>query len=410
MQEVGCFMNMRIHQLIGFDERNLFSIFSYKFFDFWGKEKKKTSTRYEKDKHCDDIMEDVHHMIKEIKEIPMAIHSTATEVEKCLMMLPKQQLKKIKHIVIAGCGTAYHAGLTAKTVIEKFTQIPVTNEIASELTCCNPLVGQNALVILVSQSGETADTISALDIAKKKGALTVAVVNNAISPLALGADFKIITHAKKECAIASTKAYNSQLIALYSFALYFAKILKSLPTDKIDALKEMILDLPATAREVIEEGIERIDDKIISLFKDEKTIMFLGRGIDYATAREASLKLKEVTYIHCESYPAGELKHGSLALIEKDYLVVAYLTDSSLKEKMINALNGVKARGAKVFAITNQTLPKNAYDYIYEVPKLGILSPITSIIPMQIISYLTSVVKGINPDKPRNLTKAVTVV
>jgi len=391
------------------DELALIKKGEVNFFDTRGREKKKNSIVYEKEENSDELGNNAHHMLKEIKEIPSAIHETVIGVKKCFFNLEKNKLKKIKKIVLVGCGTAYHAGLSAKTVLEKFTKIPSYVEVASEFRYSNPLIGKETLVVLISQSGETADTLAALELAKKKRALTLAVVNNTTSAIALGADSRIITRAKKEIAVASTKAYNSQLVALYSFALYLADIKQTMPQDQINALKEMLLNLPKAAREVIESGLDKINSDIIKIFKDEKAIMFLGRGIDYATASEASLKLKEITYIHCSAYPAGELKHGTIALIENNYLVVAYLTDSTLKDKTLNALYEVKARGAKVFAITNQDLPKDAYDYIYEVPRLGILSPIASIIPMQIISYLTAVAKEIDPDKPRNLAKSVTV-
>ncbi|MCL2234603.1 MAG: glutamine--fructose-6-phosphate transaminase (isomerizing) [Firmicutes bacterium] len=391
------------------DEMVLLRSDEVSFFDMNGREKEKDPMEYISNESADGFAGNPHYMLKEIKEIPQAIHETAKSVENCFLKLPKWKLNKLKKIIIVGCGTAYHAGLSAKTILETHTGIPVANEIASEFRYSNPIIDKNTLVILVSQSGETADTIAALDIAKKKKALTLAVVNNATSALAMEADCKITTRAGKEIAVASTKAYNSQLVALYSFALYLSVVLRKINSQKARELKSKIMETTSISRQVIEMGLDKIDKTIIDIFKNEKAVMFLGRGVDYATAAEASLKLKEISYIHCESYPAGELKHGTIALIEEGYLVVAYLTDSLLKDKTLNALYEVKARGAKVFAITNQELPKDAYDYIYHVPSIGIFSPITSIIPMQIISYFTAIAKDYDPDKPRNLAKSVTV-
>ncbi len=355
------------------------------------------------------------YMLKEIYEQPNAIRETIgsrlPDNEPCNfddLKFTKEFLSKINKIYIVACGTAMHAGLSGKIAIEKLCKIPVTVDIASEFRYRNPIIDENTLCIYISQSGETADTIAALKLAKSKGATTLAVSNVIGSSITREADYCIYTHAGPEIAVASTKAYTSQVVLLDILAIYFAEILESASIFELKELKKEMLSLPAKIENALKSA-NRIKEFAKNIYQ-EKDVFFLGRGIDYNTALEGSLKLKEISYIHSEAYAAGELKHGPIALIENSITVISIITDKALVEKTISNIQEVITRGAKTLVITNQELPSNNIDTIITVPDTNVLfSPILAIVPLQLLSYYISKEKGLDVDKPRNLAKSVTV-
>ena len=355
------------------------------------------------------------YMLKEIFEQPNAIRETIgsrlPENEPCNfedLNFSKDFLSNINKMYIVACGTAMHAGLSGKIAIEQLCNIPVTVDIASEFRYRNPIIDKNTLCIFISQSGETADTIAALKLAKSKGSTTLAITNVIGSSITREADYSIYTHAGPEIAVASTKAYTSQVVLLNILALYFAEILESSSKSEIDNIKKEILCLPSKIEETLKcsNTIKTFAKKIYP----EKDVFFLGRGNDYNTALEGSLKLKEISYIHSEAYAAGELKHGPIALIENGITVISILTDEYLVEKTISNIQEVITRGAHTLAVTNQGLPSNNIDTVITISNTHVLlSPIVSIIPLQLLAYYISKEKGLDVDKPRNLAKSVTV-
>lgn len=355
------------------------------------------------------------YMLKEINEQPTAIRETIGSRfrlgEKCSFSdidISEQYLKTINKIFIVACGTAMHAGLIGKTVIEKLCRIPVEVDIASEFRYRNPIIDEKTLCIYISQSGETADTLAALRLAKSKGAKTLAISNVIGSTITREADYTIYTHAGPEIAVASTKAYTSQVVLITILGIYFAEILKSYPEKELENLKNEILDLPSKIETVLEKS-EKIKDFANKVYT-QKDMFFLGRGNDYNVALEGSLKLKEISYIHSEAYAAGELKHGPIALIENGVTVIGVITNKNLVEKTISNIQEVITRGAKTLIITNQILPNVNFDYVIDIPETSeLISPILSVIPLQLLSYYISKNKGLDVDKPRNLAKSVTV-
>jgi len=355
------------------------------------------------------------YMLKEIFEQPNSIRETIgsrlPENEPCNfddLNFSKDFLSKINKIYIVACGTAMHAGLTGKIAIEQLCNIPVTVDIASEFRYRNPIIDKNTLCIYISQSGETADTIAALKLAKSKGATTLAISNVIGSSITREADYCIYTHAGPEIAVASTKAYSSQVMLLNILAIYLAEVLESTDKSKLNNIKKEIMTLPSKIETTLKcsDEIKNFAKKIYQ----EKDAFFLGRGIDYNTALEGSLKLKEISYIHSEAYAAGELKHGPIALIENGITVVSILTDENLVEKSISNIQEVITRGAHTLVVTNKTLPINNIDTVINIPDTHILlSPIVSIVPLQLLAYHISKEKGLDVDKPRNLAKSVTV-
>ena len=355
------------------------------------------------------------YMLKEIYEQPNAIRETIGSRfrlgEKCDfddLNFSKEFLSSINKIYIVACGTAMHAGLTGKTIIEKLCKIPVTVDIASEFRYRDPIIDKNTLCIFISQSGETADTIAALKLSKEKGATTLAISNVIGSSITREANYTIYTHAGPEIAVASTKAYSSQVVLLAILAIYFAEVLDSTSNEVLENLKSEILDLPVKISNILDntEEIKAFAKKVYT----EKDMFFLGRGTDYNVALEGSLKLKEISYIHSEAYAAGELKHGPIALIENNVTVIGIITDSTLVEKSLSNIQEVITRGAKTLIITNQIIPSVHFNYVINIPHTSaLLSPILSVIPLQLLSYYISKNKGLDVDKPRNLAKSVTV-
>lgn len=353
-------------------------------------------------------------MLKEIYEQPTAIRETIgakfNETTKCEfdeLDFTKKYLSSLNKIYIVACGTAMHAGLAGKNVIEKLCKIPTEVDIASEFRYRDPLVDERTLCVFISQSGETADTIAALKLCKEKGAKTLAISNVIGSSITREADYSIYTHAGPEIAVASTKAYTSQVILITLLAIYFAEILE-IDNQKINTLKRDIMELPKKIEETLKlsESIKDFSKKVYQ----ERDIFFLGRGIDETVAKEGSLKLKEISYIHSESYPAGELKHGPIALIENDVTVISIMTDKNLVEKTVSNIQEVVTRGAKTLVITNQDVDENMFDMTIKIPETNpFISPILSIIPLQLFAYYISKEKGLDVDKPRNLAKSVTV-
>ena len=355
------------------------------------------------------------YMLKEIYEQPVAIRETIGSRLKTGEIsvfndldISKNYLKSINKIYIVACGTAMHAGLIGKTVIEKLCRIPVEVDIASEFRYRDPLVDEKTLCIYISQSGETADTIAALRLAKSKKAKTLAISNVIGSSITRESDYTVYTHAGPEIAVASTKAYTSQVVLITILGIYFAELLESCEKNFLESLKLEILNLPSKVESILENAnkIKEFANKVYT----QKDMFFLGRGNDYNVALEGSLKLKEISYIHSEAYAAGELKHGPIALIENGVTVIGIVTDKHLVEKSISNIQEVITRGARTLIITNQSLPNISLDCVINIPVTNeLLSPVLSVVPLQLLSYYISKSKGLDVDKPRNLAKSVTV-
>ncbi len=357
-------------------------------------------------------------MIKEINEQPTAVRETiGSRIEngKCIfpeLDFSKEYLSSLNLIYIVACGTAMHAGLAVKNTIEKLCKIPVIVDIASEFRYRNPIVNEKTLCIFVSQSGETADTLAALKLSKENHAKTLAITNVIGSSISREADFAIYTHAGPEIAVASTKAYTSQITLLTLLTLYLAETLQTISQNEIREIVDELLSLPSKIENVL-KNIDPISIIAKNMFK-EKDVFYIGRGVDYVTSQEASLKLKEISYIHSESYAAGELKHGTIALIEKGINVIGIITDSNLVKKTVSNIEELTTRGAITTVIVNEAtekqIDKTIFDNVIVVPEtISYLSPIVSIVPLQMLAYFVSKEKGLDVDKPRNLAKSVTV-
>ena len=359
-----------------------------------------------------------HFMIKEIHEQPKAVKDTMTSrvlpdsagIKLDDIKLTKEELQNFNKIFMVACGTAYHACMVGKYVIEKLARIPVEVEIASEFRYRDPIVDEKTLTIIVSQSGETLDTLAALKEARRKGSRILSIVNVVGSSIARESHDVLYTWAGPEIAVASTKAYTTQLIAIYIIALYMAKLKGTLKDEEIESIKDEMRRLPGLVEETLK--YKSAIQKFATHNSNARDIFYLGRGIDYAVALEGSLKLKEISYIHSEAYAAGELKHGTIALIEKGTIVLAVLTQDELYEKMVSNVKEVKARRAFVFALAKEgsTEVEKVADYTLYIPKVSdILAPVVAVMPLQLLAYYMAVEKGCDVDKPRNLAKSVTV-
>lgn len=360
-----------------------------------------------------------HFMIKEINEQPTAIRTTIMPrikdglpcLEECGITLEK--LKDFTNITIVACGTAMHAGMVGKYVIEDLARVPVNVDIASEFRYRNPIVGKGDLVIIISQSGETADSLAAMRLAKQKGATTLAIVNAKGSSIAREADMLIYTLAGPEIAVASTKAYITQLSVMYLFAFELALAKETVSVAECKRLVSSLMKMPEAVQYVIdncEEKCKYIATKLVTA----DSLLYIGRGLDYALSMEGSLKLKEVSYIHSESYAAGELKHGTISLIDEDMPVISVATQTDVIPKTISNIVEVKSRGAKIILVCTDAcareLKDGVADYVVEIPHTEeLLMPITAVVPLQLLAYYTSINRGNDPDKPRNLAKSVTV-
>ena len=357
-----------------------------------------------------------HFMMKEMYEQPKAVRETfekhleGDEIIIEELNMTDDEIKNLKKIHIVACGTAYHAGMAAKYVIEEMARISVELDMASEFRYRNPIIEPGALVIVISQSGETADTLQALRDSKEKGAKVLGIVNVVGSAIAREADSVMYTWAGPEIAVASTKAYSAQLIALYLLAMKFAHVRGTVSEEEYKSLLIDLRRLPEQIELLLgsKEKIQRFANRYIVA----KSIFFIGRGLDYSLSMEGSLKLKEISYLHSEAYAAGELKHGPISLIENGTLVMAALTQDNLYKKTVSNIVEVRARGAFVLALTNNThtdIEDNA-DYVIYIPTTShYFTNSLAIIPLQLFAYYIAVGKGCDVDKPRNLAKSVTV-
>lgn len=356
-------------------------------------------------------------MLKEINEQPEGVKNT---LERRIdengnivldgIHLTKEDLDNINRIYIVACGTAYHAGLLGKNALEKYLKVPVITDIASEFRYSDNFVDEHSLVILVSQSGETADTLAVLRDSKAKGAKILAITNVVGSSISREADEVFYTWAGPEIAVASTKAYTTQITSLYMIALNFALEKGTITREEYLETIEKMKELPEKIQSVLDnqDKIKETAERIVS----KEHVFFLGRGVDYSLAMEGSLKLKEVSYIHSEAFAAGELKHGTIALIEEGTPVISIATQENLFEKMVSNMQEVKARGAFVASIAqehNRSVEKVSDEVIYIPNCDDMLVPIVAVVPMQLLAYYVSTMKGLDVDKPRNLAKSVTV-
>ncbi len=358
-----------------------------------------------------------HFMMKEMCEEPKVVRDTISprikdgRIVLDNISITAEDLAGIEKIYIVACGTAYHAGVVGKYAIEKLARIPVEIDLASEFRYRDPLISEKNLVIIISQSGETLDTLVALKESKKRGAKILSVVNVVGSSIARESNSVLYTWAGPEIAVASTKAYNTQLSALYLIALDFASKRGTIDDDTYMKIVEELRTLPEKLDKILSDK-EDIQ-KFAAQHYNAKSVFFIGRGLDYALSMEGSLKLKEISYIHSEAYAGGELKHGTIALIEQGTLVVCPMTQGVMLDKMISNIKEVKARGAVVMAITqecNAEAVRKVADTVISIPDVdSIVAPIAAVTPMQLFAYYVAVLKGCDVDKPRNLAKSVTV-
>lgn len=359
-----------------------------------------------------------HFMLKEIHEQPKAVRDTIsprinkenTQVVLEELKWNKEYVENFNKIYIVACGTAYHAGLVGKFYIEKLARIPVEIDIASEFRYRNPIIDKHTLAIVISQSGETSDTLAALKEAKRLGAKTLAITNVVGSSIAREADKVIYTWAGPEIAVASTKAYTTQLVTMFLFAMYISSLKGTITTERIHELLTQLRLLPDEINRTLED-VEAIKTFAKNYgFKND--VFYIGRSLDYNVALEGSLKLKEISYIHAEAYAAGELKHGTLALIEAGVPVIALATQKSVYEKTLSNIKEVKARDAVIIGIASEDdneLEKYV-DHVIKVPNTDeLLIPLLTVVPLQLLAYYAAITRGCDVDKPRNLAKSVTV-
>ena len=357
-----------------------------------------------------------HFMLKEIHEQPTAVNTTIAprivngmpDLSEC--GLTPEKLKAYHKLFIVACGTAMHAGMVGKYVIEKLARTEVTVDIASEFRYRDPIIGKDDLMVVVSQSGETADTKAALQLAHERGAEVLSIVNVKGSSIARESDMVLYTHAGPEISVASTKAFSVQMSVMYLIAFEMAYAKGCIDEAECKRLTEELKNIPEVLEKTMqaESKCKYIASKLITA----SSLLYIGRGLDYALSMEGSLKLKEISYIHSESYAAGELKHGTISLITDGMPVIAVATQSHLLEKTVSNIVEVKSRGAMTITVCKEgeQFAEGVNDYIVEVPELEyVLMPMVTVIPLQMIAYYTSVLKGLNVDKPRNLAKSVTV-
>ena len=356
-------------------------------------------------------------MIKEILEQPAALAATVSPrvgadggIVLDGIRLTAAQLRKIRRIAILACGSAYHAGVVGKYVLEKLTRIPVDVDVASEFRYRDPIVDANTLAIVISQSGETADTLAAMREAKRRGARVLSIVNVVGSSIAAESDDVLYTWAGPEISVATTKAYSTQLVMLYLLAFYIAHKLGHIDDRDQRRLLSALIRLPDLVAGILRQAPQL--QQLAQRYAYLEHAYFIGRNLDYAVALEASLKLKEISYIHSEAYPAGELKHGTISLIEEGTFVVALACSDKLTEKTMSNIKEVKARGAEVLVVTTddnrEVLPEA--DHVIYIPKTNdLLMPSLEVVPMQLLGYYIALARHCDIDKPRNLAKSVTV-
>lgn len=386
------------------------------FFDVDGQELAKEPKHIDWDENAAEKGGYAHFMLKEMFEQPKTVRDTLSprieggriNIEE--LGLSDEDIKKIERIHIVACGSAEHTGVTAKYIFEGMARIPVNVDLASEFRYRNPILGERDLVIVISQSGETADSLAALREAKNRGIMTLAIVNVVGSSIAREADKVMYTWAGPEIAVATTKAYSAQLIAEYLLAIKFARVRDQIGDAQVSAYIEDLKRLPDQIDLLLnhQNQIQKFANRYVAA----KSVFFIGRGIDYAISLEGSLKLKEISYIHSEAYAAGELKHGTISLIEEGTLVAGVATQEDLFKKTLSNMVEVRSRGAFVLAVTNEgnTEIERAADYVIYIPRTNpYFTNSLAIIPLQLFAYYVSVGKGLDVDKPRNLAKSVTV-
>lgn len=404
------------YYLLEHDEIAVLSPKYTKIVDLHGDEIKKTLKTADWDIEAAEKCGYEHFMMKEIFEQPTAVKTTITPRIKNNMPyldecgISDNMLKDIQQITVVACGTAMHAGMVGKYVIESIARVPVAVDIASEFRYRNPIIDSKDLVVIISQSGETADSIAALRLAKSLGAKTLGIVNAKGSTIARESDMLIYTHAGPEIAVASTKAYMVQLSVLYLLAFRLAFVKGAISADKCADYTTKLMQIPSEIEKVLETKslCQYVSTKLIAA----DSLLYIGRGLDYALSMEGSLKLKEISYIHSESYGAGELKHGTISLISNGMPVIAVVTQSNITEKTISNIEEVKSRGAMVITVCRESLMLNncKSDHIIRIPDIDdLLIPMTAVVPLQLIAYYTAVLRGNDVDKPRNLAKSVTV-
>ena len=386
------------------------------FFNSDGESIEKTSKRIDWDINAAEKGGYEHFLLKEMYEQPKTVRDTLNPRIKDGQIvieelgMTDEEICAINRIHIVACGSAYHTGVTAKYIMEGLARIPVEVDLASEFRYRNPILQKNDLVIIISQSGETADSLAALREAKEQGITTLGIVNVVGSSIAREADRVMYTWAGPEISVATTKAYSAQLIAHYLLAIHFAKVKGMITDEKVADMITELKALPAQI-EMLLANKEKIQ-KMANRYVGAKDVFFIGRGIDYAIGLEGSLKLKEISYIHSEAYAAGELKHGTISLIEEGTLVISLVTQKDLYLKTISNIVEVRSRGAVVFAVTNEDnteIEKNA-DYVIYVPQTNkYFTNSLAIVPLQLFAYYVSIGRGCDVDKPRNLAKSVTV-
>jgi glucosamine--fructose-6-phosphate aminotransferase (isomerizing) len=356
-------------------------------------------------------------MLKEIFEQPQTLQNT---MRGRLLLdegfsklgglnIPKEELLKIDNITITACGTSWHSALIGELMIEELCRIPVEVEYASEYRYRNPIVTPNTLVIVISQSGETADTLAAMREAKRRGARTLGLVNVVGSTIAREDDGGIYLHAGPEIGVASTKAFTSQVVALALFTLKLAR-LRNLSVEKGREFAQALAELPAQVQSILDRADEI--EALAEEFKRASNFLYLGRGVNFATALEGALKLKEISYIHAEGYPAAEMKHGPIALIDALMPVVVVAPHDAVFDKITSNIQEVKARGGRIIALTTREEPalKGQMDFEFRIPEtVDMLTPILASVPLQLLAYYIAVKRGCNVDQPRNLAKSVTV-
>ncbi len=386
------------------------------FYNIDGDEVQKDPRQIDWDIHAAEKEGYPHFMLKEMNEEPKAVSDTLSprikdgKIVIDELNMTDEQIRAVKKIFIVACGSAYHTGVTGKYVMEGLARIPVEVDLASEFRYRNPILEEGTLVIVISQSGETADSLAALREAKSRGIATLGIINVVGSSIAREADNVMYTWAGPEIAVATTKAYSTQLIALYLLSIHFAEVRGKISAEQTAGMIEELKRLPEQISMLLshQTSIQKFANRYLAA----EHVFFIGRGIDYAISLEGSLKLKEISYIHSEAYAAGELKHGTISLIEDGRLVVAVMTQPQLFKKTLSNVVEVKSRGAFVMAVTTvgNTEVEKVADYVIYIPETNpYFANSLAIIPLQLFGYYVSIGRGLDPDKPRNLAKSVTV-
>jgi glucosamine--fructose-6-phosphate aminotransferase (isomerizing) len=407
---------------LGDEEMAVITPSGVQFTDYSGRAVSKKSTKVAWDPVMAEKAGYKHFMLKEIFEQPWAVKETVlgrASMESGRIFLheieiPDQALRAVERIVILACGTSWHAALVAKFLFETLARVPVDVDYGSEYRYRDPIVSSNTLAVVITQSGETADTLAALREAKKKGALSIAICNVVGSMATRETDGTVYTHAGPEIGVASTKAFTTQIVALHLLAMYLGQIKGTLSAADAKPHIEGLTQLPLLVEETLR--CEPLTEEIAKRFYQRSDFLYLGRGINYPIALEGALKLKEISYIHAEGYPAGEMKHGPIALIDEQMPVVTIAPDDHVFEKMIGNIQEAKARGGSVIALTTaghpsiQALLDPAQDFLIEVPASHpLLTPVLMVVPLQLLAYHIAVRRGCDVDQPRNLAKSVTV-